>query len=496
MYAYPSLQFNISMIGIRPNIRSSQKRGFSLLLPFLVFCLLWSTLCPPAWCDVTVNDITQLNPIIVDKVITPTTVEDVVIAIKNHAGPISISGGRFSMGGQTATEHCLQIDMREMNKVLAFSKAAKTITVQSGITWRKVQEYIDPDDLSLQIMQSYANFTVGGSLSVNVHGRYVGQGPIVLSVNAIKIVLANGDVVNASPTENSAIFYGAIGGYGGLGVIVEATLALTDNIKVKRQSQLMSLKDYPAYFSNQVRGNSDIIFHNANLYPDGYDTIRAISYRKTDEAVTLTERLAPLDKNYRFNRLLLNVISEWPFGKYVRERVIEPTMLSGEPVVWRNYEASYSVDELEPSSREASTYVLQEYFVPAENFIPFISAMTRILQEYKVNVINISIRHAHKDPGTLLAWAKNDVFSFVLYYKQGVSKADQEAVGYWTRALIDKAIEENGSFYLPYQIHATKKQFENAYPNAKMFFALKTQLDPTNKFRNKLWDVYYQPPPH
>jgi len=31
-------------------------------------------------------------------------------------------------------------------------------------------------------MQSYANFTVGGSLSVNVHGRYVNQGPLILSV--------------------------------------------------------------------------------------------------------------------------------------------------------------------------------------------------------------------------------------------------------------------------------------------------------------------------
>ena len=39
-------------------------------------------------------------------------------------------------------------------------------------------------------MQSYANFTVGGSLSVNVHGRYVGEGPIVGSVKAIRVAVS------------------------------------------------------------------------------------------------------------------------------------------------------------------------------------------------------------------------------------------------------------------------------------------------------------------
>lgn len=33
----------------------------------------------------------------------------------------------------------------------------------------------------------------------------------------------------ASPTHNSELFHGAIGGYGGLGVIVEATLRLVAN---------------------------------------------------------------------------------------------------------------------------------------------------------------------------------------------------------------------------------------------------------------------------
>ncbi len=47
-----------------------------------------------------VNDVTQLNPIAVSEVITPTTTEEIVEAVKQHRGPIAIGGARSSMGGQ------------------------------------------------------------------------------------------------------------------------------------------------------------------------------------------------------------------------------------------------------------------------------------------------------------------------------------------------------------------------------------------------------------
>ncbi|MGH9932714.1 MAG: FAD-binding protein, partial [Pyrinomonadaceae bacterium] len=108
-----------------------------------------------------------------------------------------------------------------------FFTAEKTITVEAGTRWRQIQEHIDSANLAVKIMQSYANFTVGGSLSVNAHGRYVGLGPVILSVKSLQIVLADGAIVEASPTHNPDIFNGVIGGYGGLGLIVEATLELT-----------------------------------------------------------------------------------------------------------------------------------------------------------------------------------------------------------------------------------------------------------------------------
>lgn len=440
-----------------------------------------------------VNDVTQLNPIAVKAVVAPTTVAEIVRIVKEHAGPISIGGGRFSMGGQTATEGAVQIDMRSFDKVVSFSKEKKEITVQAGITWRKIQEFIDAQDLSLQIMQTYANFTVGGSLSVNCHGRYVGQGPLVLSVKAIKVVLADGSLASASPSENSELFYSAIGGYGGMGVIVEATLALTDNCRVERKNKVMPLAAYKDYFFKNIRGNSNFLFHNADIYPNDYTEVNAVSYERTEKPVTVKDRLIPKNENYFINHLIYWVISEWPFGKVIRQKIVDPIVFSGRRVEWRNYEASYDVRELEPASRKNSTYVLNEYFVPVEQLDAFVPKMAEILKRHKVNVMNVSIRHAEKDPGVLLAWAKTEVFAFVLYYKQGTSEAEKKKVAVWTRELIAAAISFGGSYYLPYQIHATPEQFHTAYPRADAFFAMKKKMDPENKFRNKLWDAYYLP---
>jgi len=249
-----------------------------------------------------INDVSQLNPIRVNEIITPTTTTEIVEAVKRHAGPISIGGARHSMGGQTATQDALFIDMRQFNRILGFSPADKTITVQAGASWRQIQEDIDPANLAVKIMQSYANFTVGGSLSVNAHGRYVGLGPIILSVKSLKVVLADGTVVEASPTNNADLFNGVIGGYGGLGVIVEATLELTDNVKIKRHTETMPLTDYKRYFFNNIRDHSEAVFHNAEIYPPDYTTVRAVSFSTTNDPLTIQDRLIPAGQPYRVDR--------------------------------------------------------------------------------------------------------------------------------------------------------------------------------------------------
>lgn len=440
-----------------------------------------------------VNDVTKLNPIRVAAIVVPETVEEARQAIIRSTGPVSVGGGHFSMGGQTASPASLHLDMRHLNKVIAFSPAERTIRVQSGVRWCDLQRFLDPHGLAVKIMQTYANFTVGGSLSVNVHGRYIGLGPLILSVRSIRMILADGTMIDASPAQNAELFYGTIGGYGGLGVIVEAELEVAENTRVERVSKKMPTSEYLAFFRRNVRNSKKSVFHNADLYPPHYTKARSVTWMETDKAVTEPRRLQRPGRIHLIEKYFMWAISETPLGKWRREYIVDPLVYRKRKVHWRNFEAGYDVAELEPPSRAARTYVLQEYFVPVDRFDEFVPKMAEILQRHKVNVINISVRHALPDPGSLMAWAREEVFAFVLYHKQRVRENAKTRVGIWTRELIDAALSVSGTYYLPYQPHATAEQFHRAYPRARDLFALKKKYDPDFRLRNVLWDTYYAP---
>ena len=444
----------------------------------------------PGSVSAVVNDITGLNPIPVWQTVAPLNVAEISRLVREHPGPICIGGARHSQGGQIATDGCLFLDMRAMNRVLAFDPRARRITVEAGITWRGIQATIDPYDLSLEVMQTYANFTVGGSLSVNAHGRYVGQGALVVSVVAFDIVIADGSVVTASRTQNRELFDGAIGGYGGLGVIVSATLELVPDTRIVRVAKPMPLAQYRDYFFSRIRNAPQAVFHNADLYPPDYSEVTAVSWFVTDSKVTVTERLAPAHPATSGDSFLLGWLSDGPFGKQIREYLYDPAQYARHCVEWRNYEASYDTATLERGARDRRTSVLQEYFVPVAHFDNFVARMSKVLRSAHPNVLNVSIRHALPDRETLLAWAPEEMFSFVIYFEQGTRARDREAVARWTEALIEAALAEGGTYYLPYQIVATREQFLQAYPGAPRFFALKARLDPMCKFRNRLWDRY------
>ncbi len=438
-----------------------------------------------------VNDVTQLNPVLVSEVKTPETVEELQNIIKNSDKPVCIGGGRFSMGGQTASPNALHIDMRKLNRILDFNKENKTIKVQAGTRWCDIQHFVDEHNLSVKIMQTYANFTVGGSLSVNVHGRYIGLGPVILSVRAIELILANGGLKRASKEENSELFFACIGCYNSIGVIATVEFDLEENVAVKRIHKKMKRSEYAGYFKENIRDNKNVVFHNGDIYTPNYKNVRAVSWIKTEKKPNVKTRLMPLASSYPIERYFIGAFSKNNFGKWRREFLIDPLLYKAKKIHWRNYEAGYDVAELEPESRKDSTYVLQEYFVPVKYFDAFSEKMAEIFVKHNVNVINVSIRHALPDSGSLLAWAKEEVFAFVVWYKQDTTDSAKKKVGEWTRELIDAAILFEGSYYLPYQAHATKEQFHKAYPNAVKLFELKAKLDPQSRFRNVIWDTYY-----
>lgn len=117
-----------------------------------------------------------------------------------------VSRMQHSQGGQTLYPGGIMLDMKQYKKIIKLDEKKKLITVQSGATWADIQAYINPYGLALKVSQSQNIFTIGGSLSVNVHGRDIRNHALIETVESFRLLNAQGDIIQVSRDEN-AVFH-------------------------------------------------------------------------------------------------------------------------------------------------------------------------------------------------------------------------------------------------------------------------------------------------
>jgi len=99
-------------------------------------------------------------------------------------------------------------------------------------------------------------WSMGGAAAMNIHGKNnFAVGTIGDAIRAFDLVTPRGDVLTCDRERNAELFHGAIGGYGGLGVIVEAELELVPNERIERVVETMDVRDYREWFVREMRAN-------------------------------------------------------------------------------------------------------------------------------------------------------------------------------------------------------------------------------------------------
>ncbi len=444
-----------------------------------------------------INDVSRLNPTRIEKIVQNDTVEGIQQALaeaKEKNLQVSIAGRRHSMGGHTFYEDALVLDMTSFDEILKIDEDKKTITVESGATWDQVIDAIDPYGLSVSIMQAYSGFTVGGSMSVNVHQSDPRFGPMVESIRSFRLLMADGTIRNVSRNENEELFSLVIGGYGLFGVILDATLDLIDNNVYKKNEFVISYTDYLETFDTITKDELvEVVFARLNFIPgrDLLDEVIVTTYGVTDETTPEAVTLVP-DKNVWLKKLAFALSRKYTWGKKLRYYVQEKQSDLADPdLASRNNLDKRDVAFLDYYSTR-DTDILQEYFIPVETLPAFIDELRATIQEHDINLLSATIRYVPANDEVLLSYAgkDNDRFGVVLYFNVGLSDNDQEEVTTWTRRLIDKAIDLNGTFYLPYELYATGTQIRQAYPTLDEFFAKKKQYDPNELFMNEFYETY------
>src|SRR6266849_6122391 len=239
-----------------------------------------------------VNDTSHLNKTAVYGVVRITSEDDIRNALqfaRDHNLKVTCAGQQHSMGGQTFTHDGLVLDLRNFNHI-RLDKEHKSVNLQSGVRWWQLQQLLDTEGLSVKSMQSINIFSVGGTLSINAHGIDPMPGPIAPTVRSLRVMLSDGSIVQASPTENSELFRHVLGGYGLFGVILDVNLDIVDNEMYSRETLYMNYTDFPKYYQANVENNKDmgLIFGRLSVSPQSFLRETAVhAYLKTPFDSTL-----------------------------------------------------------------------------------------------------------------------------------------------------------------------------------------------------------------
>jgi decaprenylphospho-beta-D-ribofuranose 2-oxidase len=444
-----------------------------------------------------------------------------------HELTVSIAAQRHSQGGQVSHPGALLLDLDDYRGVelTEAQRGARIVRVLSGTTWAEVQdaahgeglrpesyaagfaqreadpEAYRPSSLAVKVQQSSNIFSVGGSLSVNCHGRDKAFGDIISTVRSFRIMLADGRVVTASRSapvgsEEARLFRAAIGGYGLFGVILDVELELQDNLMVEKHTTLLDYTAYVDVLTRDVLPDAGVALHFGRLNIDDLnrdDYLRemyVVDYRATGRI----EEHLPLstEKDSGLVGAFME-LGEWSeLAKKLRwEALLTRVDVPGRvELTTLNNAMRPPVQFLLERKGIRKVNILQEYFIPPDAFVSFVDGLRTTALSDGIDLQNVTTRFVAGNDESLLSYAPDDRIALVLYVNIWLTEAGIEAARSWTRELVDQAQALGGSYYLTYQRWPTRAQLDRSYPRFDLFLTEKDYFDPSGRFTNQFHAQY------
>jgi FAD/FMN-containing dehydrogenase len=150
---------------------------------------------------------------------------------------IGLRGSGKSYGDASMNGGQIVMDLRRMNRILAWNPETGVIQVEPGVTIQQLWQYTIEDGWWPPVVSGTMFPTLAGALAMNIHGKNnYRAGPLGEHVLEFTALLPTGEHVTCTP-ETPELFYSIISGIGVLGVFTSITLQLkkiySGNIRVQ-----------------------------------------------------------------------------------------------------------------------------------------------------------------------------------------------------------------------------------------------------------------------
>ncbi len=422
---------------------------------------------------------------------------------RDEGVPVSFRGSGRSYGDASLNAGGLAIDVRGMDRVLAFDRTTGIAELEPGVTIEQLWRAGLPHGWWPHVVPGTMFPTMGGCVAMNIHGKNCFKaGPFGDHVQELDLLTADGVTRTLSREREPELFRATIAGLGLLGAVTRVKLGMkrieSGRLRVRpfRTATLDAMFDcfaerLPAsdYLVGWVdgfaggRGLGRGLVHQANYLsgdedPQGRSLLDNAKQDLPPSVLGVPRRLV-----WRVMKLFTNA----PSMRLVNaaKYLLPETLAPGGAYLETHVAFAFLLDYV-PNWRNAyggAGFIQYQVFVPdATARRAMAGVLERCRRRGLVSYLGVFKRHR---PDEFLLSHGLDGWSLALDF--AVPPRDPRPLWDLARELTDLVLEAGGRFYAAKDSVLDAAQFARAYgERLERFRAIKRRLDPGNLFQGDL----------
>jgi FAD-linked oxidoreductase len=219
---------------------------------------------------------------------SPATEAEIAAIVRDAAARgerVKVVGSGHSFTDIGCTDGTL-IKLDRYQKVLNIDREARTVTAQAGITILQLSDALAHFGLALENMGDVGYQTISGAISTATHGTGERFGNISSQVCGASLVLANGQVLDCSPSQDPEAFKAAQVSLGALGVLSTVTLRVVPAYNIRSVHEPRPIDELLERFDELTAANDHFEF----FWWPHTSVAQAITNTRTDDVPDAKER--------------------------------------------------------------------------------------------------------------------------------------------------------------------------------------------------------------
>jgi FAD-linked oxidoreductase len=409
------------------------------------------------------------------RIARPASEDELVELVKEAASReqrVKAVGAGHSFTSIACTDGVLA-DLSAYGRVLAHDATTGRVTVEAGIPLHRLSDELDARGLALENMGDIDQQSISGATQTATHGTGLRYGNLSSQVVGMRLVTADGSVLDLSAEREPDVFKAAQVGLGALGLVSTVTLQCVPAFRLHAVEQPVPVDEVLADLDSLVEGNDHYEFY---WVPHTRWALTKRNQRTGEPA-----RPRPRAREWVDDLLLQN----YAFGALCRVGRRWPSMI---PRLARIIPSTGTVDYIDRSDRVFTSprkvrFWEMEYAIPRQAVPEALNRLRRLVDEIGMQIsFPVEVRVVKGDDLWLSTAHGRDTGYIAVHVYRGTP---YDAYFSGVERIMDSYGGRPHWGKLHYQTADTLAQ---RYPRWDDFQRVRSRLDPDQRFANPYLD--------